>query len=56
MKNNKSKRIKLPWMELTQSEIDSLDEKTWQNYLDGQCLCFAFCECECICGSWHRHK
>jgi hypothetical protein len=43
-------------MELSQEEINSLDEETWKHYESGCCLCFAHDSSECICGSWDRPK
>lgn len=47
-------RIKQSWMELSQEEIDSLDDENWKHYEGGGCLCFAYDRSECVCGSYWR--
>ena len=42
----------LPWMELTQDEIDALLPDHWSHYQRGGCLCMASYYSECACGAW----
>jgi len=56
MKRKKVHRKRKPWMDLTQEQVDRLDEENWEHYKKGGCLCSAWCDCECICGAWREDK
>lgn len=47
-------RKKQDWMELSQEEIDSMVDESWDHYQKGGCLCFAHDSSECVCGSFDR--
>lgn len=47
-----TRRELLPWMELTQDEIDALLPDHWSHYQRGGCLCLASYDGECACGAW----
>ena len=51
-KTTATRRELLPWMELTQDEIDALLPDHWSHYQRGGCLCLAKYDGECACGAW----
>ena len=46
------KRRLKAWMQLSQGEIDALDDSAWKHYQSGGCLCAARGSGECVCGAW----
>lgn len=40
------------WMTIPRYTAMTLEDKDWESYKKGACLCFARCSSECLCGAW----
>lgn len=46
------RRLYEDWMTIHNYTAITLEDKDWESYKKGACLCFAKCPSECLCGAW----